>query len=273
MNLDFEEIQEDVIQSPDSQQLAEYEEYCRRELPRIFRASLEEVVNNNTQPLEEQLRSQLIDLIRDAQDRVFSSYKSCSAITTGTPTTGAPSSSPQTITSSYLSQGFPTSPLRSQPTIGRSEDSSRARLPAFFQPPSPQNHLESVLDISDRNIEPSDPNRNDQSDSGYESSSITLLCTLPLTPSDSTVNTSSSSFHSLPPLEMNQETTGHADNAQAKLDSNGSAIASGVNSYLDSGLYHQQNTFDFDFDSVDFPSFDMDNLGNCDFSQALDGSF
>lgn len=190
-----------MIQSPDSQELADYEEYCRRELPRVFRASLEEVVNNNTQPLEEQLRSQLMDLIRDAQDRVFSGYRSFST-TTGTPARGAVSSSPQTNTSFSSSQGFAASPLRNRPTtIASSGDPSQARLSPFFQPPSPKNHLESGWDILDPNITPSNPDHNDRSDSGYDSSSFVIPSTLPLTPGGSSVNTSASNSQTLLPPE------------------------------------------------------------------------
>lgn len=76
---DFEEVQEDIILSPDSRQLAYYEDYCRRELPRTVRAALEEIVHNESQPIEESIRNQLINIIRDCQDRVFSNYRSSSA--------------------------------------------------------------------------------------------------------------------------------------------------------------------------------------------------
>jgi hypothetical protein len=233
-NLVFEEIQEDVIQSPDSQELTDYEEYCRRELPRVFRASLEEVVTNSTQPLEEQLRSQLMDLIRDAQDRVFASYRS-SSTTTGTPVRGAPSSSPQTITSSSTLQGFSTSPL-SLPSIG-SGDRSRARLLDYFQPPSPQSHLESGLDISVRNITPSKPDRNNRSDSGYDGSPFALPPTLPLTPSDSTAYASTLIIQTSPVSEVNQ------------------------------------NNFNFDSDTVNISNFDVCDFGNYNFPQGLDESY
>jgi hypothetical protein len=269
----FEEIQEDIIQTPDSQELADYEQYCRRELPRVFRASLEEIVNNNTQPLEEQLRSQLMDLIRDAQDQVFSGYRS-SSMTTGTPARGGPGSSPQTLPSSPLPQGFSISPPRSQPAISSLGNRSQSRLPAFFQPPSPQNHLESSLDISDRNTTPSKPNSNDRSDSGYDSGSFVLLSTQPLTPADSAVN---SSAGSLPLLEMNQEAAHYADHEidliQAKPDSDTGAASSSKNGSSNSEAYLPLNFFDLDLDSDNLLNFDMGDFGNCDFSQNLDGFF
>jgi hypothetical protein len=75
--VDFEPIQEEpVIQSPGSEELTHYEEYARRELPRLVRSALDAIINDQTQPLEETLRAQLATIIRDCQDRVFSTYRS-----------------------------------------------------------------------------------------------------------------------------------------------------------------------------------------------------
>jgi hypothetical protein len=53
-----------------------YEEYSRRELPRLFRNALETVVSEETQHLEERLRDELVNMIQDCQDRVLSNYRS-----------------------------------------------------------------------------------------------------------------------------------------------------------------------------------------------------
>lgn len=71
MNLDFEPP---TIESND-RELEDYERYVRLELPRVFRSALEAAVNNAIQPTEELLRPQLLSLIRDAQDEVFSQYR------------------------------------------------------------------------------------------------------------------------------------------------------------------------------------------------------
>jgi hypothetical protein len=60
--------------SPDSLDLANYEDYIRRELPRLVRSSIEEVVRRETQPLEASLIGSLVGIIQDCQDRVFRSY-------------------------------------------------------------------------------------------------------------------------------------------------------------------------------------------------------
>lgn len=73
---DFEPVQENAPQSPDSRELADYEEYSRQELPRVFRSYLEDAVNNQTQHLEESIRSQLVSIVQDCQARMFSAYRS-----------------------------------------------------------------------------------------------------------------------------------------------------------------------------------------------------
>jgi len=76
MTLDFEPVQNENIKSPESQNLASYEEFSRQELPRIFKNSLETIVNNEMQPIEERFRGQLTNLIKDCQDQVFFRFKS-----------------------------------------------------------------------------------------------------------------------------------------------------------------------------------------------------
>lgn len=75
-NADFEAIQDNIIRSPESEELTSYEEYSRRQLPRLFRDALEAAIAGEAQPIEERLRSQLVGMIRDCQDRVFSAYRS-----------------------------------------------------------------------------------------------------------------------------------------------------------------------------------------------------
>ncbi|EHK98534.1 hypothetical protein M7I_5618 [Glarea lozoyensis 74030] len=66
----FEEIETEPTNSPHSHDLSNYEEYSRTELPRIFRSALEESIAREAQPIEERLRSQLVGLIRECQDRL-----------------------------------------------------------------------------------------------------------------------------------------------------------------------------------------------------------
>jgi hypothetical protein len=72
----FEPVEESVDQSPDSAKFAGLEAYTQQELPKIFWAALEEVVTKEMQPVEERIRIQLMGVIRDCQDQVFSTYQS-----------------------------------------------------------------------------------------------------------------------------------------------------------------------------------------------------
>jgi hypothetical protein len=73
--IDFEPLQEEAAMSPDSRDIANYEDYIRRELPRLVRSNIEEAVRREMQPLEASLISNLVEIVQDCQDRVFRSYR------------------------------------------------------------------------------------------------------------------------------------------------------------------------------------------------------
>ena len=158
-------MQEDIdhiVLSPDSRQLADYEEYSRRELPRIFRATLEEIIQTQSQPIEESIRNQLTNIIQDCQDRVFAGYRSSAGRAAASPSRN--STSPH---SSFVAPE--TSPDMFMVANVSSELSSGG-IPPFFQTPPPQNHLQSRLEVSDLQTNaPKAPNSSDPSDSGYSS--------------------------------------------------------------------------------------------------------
>jgi hypothetical protein len=77
---DFEPLQEETAMSPDSRDLASYENYIRRELPRLVRSNIEEAVRREMQPLEASLINNLVGIIQDCQDRVFRSYRETQGI-------------------------------------------------------------------------------------------------------------------------------------------------------------------------------------------------
>jgi hypothetical protein len=76
----FEAVQEEGPSSPDSRELSNYEDYIRRELPRLVRSNIESVVRRETQPLEASLIGSLVSIIQDCQDRVFRSYREAQGI-------------------------------------------------------------------------------------------------------------------------------------------------------------------------------------------------
>jgi hypothetical protein len=164
---DFEDVQEDLSLSPDSRQLADYDDYYRRELPRAVRAALEESVQVQSQPIEENLRNQLIDIIRDCQDGLFSKYKSLTgpeSNITGNPTSPRSSVIAQDSMASFAMAANVTS----EPSFGG--------IAPFFQPPSPQVDLGSRLEASDlQESSLQNPRNTDLSDSGYNSSDVRIV--------------------------------------------------------------------------------------------------
>jgi hypothetical protein len=57
------------------QEFDNYERYLRRELPRLVRQQLETAASEFSAPLENQLRGQLIEIVRDAQSQLFRQYR------------------------------------------------------------------------------------------------------------------------------------------------------------------------------------------------------
>ena len=226
-------MQEDIILSPDSRELADYEEYCRRELPRTFRAALEEIVHNESQPIEESIRNQLMNIIRDCQDRVFSSYRSSSAAiaAVGTPSRNSMTSRSPLMTSQEL---ITTISISSEATSG----SSLGRVtPPFFHPPPPQIHLGSRLEVSDLQSNPfRAPDGSDPSDSGYSSNELGMI-----SGGSSSFNTSrdgASLSKSQPqpasdPVPAHAQSTWEIDNGQFDMNSGNGVLHS-----------HETGTFD-----------------------------
>lgn len=60
---------------PDASELADYEDYIRRELPSLVRRNLEEIVCRETQPLEASLIANLVDIVRSCQETISRSYR------------------------------------------------------------------------------------------------------------------------------------------------------------------------------------------------------
>ncbi|KAF2477623.1 uncharacterized protein BDR25DRAFT_2571 [Lindgomyces ingoldianus] len=72
MECDWEKIYQ--RSKPISNELERYEHFLRRELPPAVRRELEIAVEKEFSPLEERLKCQLIEIVRDLQLRLFQSY-------------------------------------------------------------------------------------------------------------------------------------------------------------------------------------------------------
>ena len=60
--------------SPQSRELADFEAYSRTELPRLVEANLQILVNAEISPIEESLKSMLVDIVRRCQSTVAQNY-------------------------------------------------------------------------------------------------------------------------------------------------------------------------------------------------------
>ena len=80
--------------SPNSPEFVLFEDFSKKKLPELVRTSLEVLVEQNAQMqlLEETLKSQLIDIIRDCQEKLFSMYQDARRIGSSTLTAAAASS-------------------------------------------------------------------------------------------------------------------------------------------------------------------------------------
>jgi hypothetical protein len=131
-------------QSPDSVNIAHYEGYLRRVLPGFVRNALEAAVNDELQPIETQLKRRMMDIIQEAQDQAFMSFRD----TRGSDSSIKSPSGPRTDM---------TSPADCQP---------HTSIETFFQAPPPANPV-SFTDLSGLRISQSNAGWNECFDSGY----------------------------------------------------------------------------------------------------------
>lgn len=154
-------MQENAAQSPDSRELADYEEYSRQELPRVFRSYLEDAVNNETQHLEEHIRSQLVNIVQDCQARMLSAYRSKLAGGKSTPIgTGNACATP------------PSSDGGLEEIVEPSRAESKDIVSSAYRAPTPQNALQDLPDLGDIQALDMPPNITEDfsfSDSAYSS--------------------------------------------------------------------------------------------------------
>ena len=67
--------EESTPPSPDMTNLSTYEQFLRRNLPRLVRNAIETEVNNEIQPVEERLRGQIPDIVEHALSHAFLEYR------------------------------------------------------------------------------------------------------------------------------------------------------------------------------------------------------
>ena len=115
----------------------EYERYLRRELPRSVRQRLEIAASQISGPLENALRAQLVDIVRDCQSRVFQQYRG--AEEDGAAATATAITSPLAVVSADSAPPASSEPFLPTTTTGGS--AADIDISAFYpQPPLAEGH-------------------------------------------------------------------------------------------------------------------------------------
>jgi len=148
--------------SPNSPEFARFEDFSKKKLPELVRTSLEVLVEQNTQMqlLEESLKSQLIDIVRDCQEKLFSMYQDARRTGPSTPTTAAVSSECLQRTIDSRSTTNP----------------SQTELAEVFMPPPLVHGFSNGPDLKEiqQGHQAKPESSKDQSDSGYGSANTSF---------------------------------------------------------------------------------------------------
>lgn len=126
--------------------LADYEAYLRRVLPNLVQNALEVAIGNEFQPIETHLQRRMMEIIQDAQNQAFSSFRNMQR------------SEPEV--------GSPARQDRNQ--VSAMENDQSTTIETFFQPPPPTTHPISFTNLSELRAQQSKKKHN-TSDSGYAS--------------------------------------------------------------------------------------------------------
>jgi hypothetical protein len=144
-------------------EFAQYEEYFRRELPQRVRHRLEVLVDQELGPVEERLKSRLVDIVRTCQEELFSSYQQSLAENLNDDDLATATTSIATHSHAVI-QGGPGS---------STHPASDNLFPAVFAPPTAPDELPTMdaMSITNITLAGNEPN----SDLGYGSSDWRLL--------------------------------------------------------------------------------------------------
>lgn len=247
--------QNQIVSSPASRQLADFEDYSRKELPRLVRARLEEIVSEEMQPMEESLKSKLFDLIRESQQSLLDEFKS--RTTSSTPTQpdamllaqsapGRPAVWSAEFSNQMIARDFPEQ-SNSLPTSSEAPNLQEKNYPLDLLscPPLLDNHSAMAQDLD--YMLPTDAPQIQASDSGYgstmcicaSSSSQVAISSGPMNAAESFTQPS----RGLTPTELNTaiDETGNVDFVNLWWNQDSSA-----------------NGFD-----LEFPHFEFPKCGNC----------
>jgi hypothetical protein len=139
--LDYDSCQ--TVDHHRRREFAQIEQYSRRELPRLVRRELELRVRRSYSTIEERLRSELIDIVRDCQSEVFRSYRQAN---------DSSKSSTHSTDGSGIIQ--PSMPIFGSSTL--EEAASFDLSPTIAPPPRPSARVEPLTSLTESlHIQPS----------------------------------------------------------------------------------------------------------------------
>ncbi len=102
----------------------------------MFRSALERAIDDESRPIEEQLRRQLTSIIQDCQNQIIANYRSRIAVSANSPSLAIGNATSQ---AAEMCTG----------TLSKERQTSNQAEP-LYRLPSPQNHLRSTLEPADR---------------------------------------------------------------------------------------------------------------------------
>ncbi|KAH0545448.1 hypothetical protein FGG08_000449 [Glutinoglossum americanum] len=166
----FYETTEDFARSPTSNEISSYEAFSRRELPRLVRRQLEAAVENEVQPIEEELKARLVEIVRDCQASVFLMYRDQRQTLLPAPTRNA-----ERLSATATGDDLPLLNPRTEPPIqadGAPGDAAAGVLTPLYQHGLPEDVGAACPDLQQTRqaqTRPQNAGQAEFSDSGYHS--------------------------------------------------------------------------------------------------------
>lgn len=169
--LDYEEDEFETCQasSPRSQELRDFDNYNRTNLPLLVEANFRAIVNPQIAPIEEHVRALVIDLVRTCQSTVARNFQL--TIASASLANDRTESSDQTIASTESAVQTDGEPIQ---TFG----DGTAGMDFFREPPHVNAEASSSLPgpMYEYNHDSVTSNQNPKSDSGYASLPVSCSC-------------------------------------------------------------------------------------------------
>jgi hypothetical protein len=163
-------------QTAEPSNIVQFQEFSRLELPRLVRRTLEVIVEQESQPLEEKMKERLVDVVKECQNHLVSMFQAISGSSTGSVTFSDIQSTAQCSVKTH--DQVAASPLKltsgtwlSFPAINDCYEDAHGHLPTdnIIESAIPSPHPFQVKMAAGNHQLPSTAGSLDFSDSGYGS--------------------------------------------------------------------------------------------------------